>query len=90
MDGKTILFVEDDKALAMGTVFVLEAEGYTVRHAANIRSANELLDDKVTDLDRKRQVLTEVQNQLSRMEWMVLSLLKLARIEAGAIERAIS
>lgn len=47
MDGKTILLVEDDKALATGTVFVLEAEGYTVRHAANIRSANELLDDKV-------------------------------------------
>ena len=47
-------------------------------------------DDKVTDLDRRRQVLTEAQNQLSRMEGMVLSLLKLARIEAGAIERAIS
>ena len=47
-------------------------------------------DDKVTDLDRRRQVLTEAQNQLSRMEWMVLLLLKLARIEAGAIERAIS
>ncbi len=47
-------------------------------------------DEKVTDLDRRRQVLTEAQNQLSRMEWMVLSLLKLARIEAGAIERAIS
>lgn len=47
-------------------------------------------DDKVTDLDRRRQVLTEAQHQLSRMEWMVLSLLKLARIEAGAIERAIS
>lgn len=47
-------------------------------------------DDKVTDFDRRRQVLTEAQNQLSRMEWMVLSLLKLARIEAGAIERAIS
>lgn len=45
-----------------------------------------LLDDKVTDPDRKRQVLTEARNQLSRMEWMVLSLLKLARIEAGAIE----
>ena len=45
-----------------------------------------LLDDKVTDPDRKRQVLTEAQNQLSRMEWMVQSLLKLARIEAGAIE----
>lgn len=47
-------------------------------------------DDKVTDLDRRRQVLTEAQHQLSRMKWMVLSLLKLARIEAGAIERAIS
>ncbi len=45
-----------------------------------------LLDGKVTDPDRRRRVLTEAQNQLSRMEWMVLSLLKLARIEAGAIE----
>lgn len=45
-----------------------------------------LLEDKITDPERKRQVLTEAQNQLSRMEWMVLSLLKLARIEAGAIE----
>ena len=45
-----------------------------------------LLDDKVTDPERRKQVLVEAQNQLSRMEWMVLSLLKLARIEAGAIE----
>lgn len=45
-----------------------------------------LLDDKVSDPERRRQVLIEAQNQLSRMEWMVLSLLKLARIEAGAIE----
>lgn len=47
MDGKTILLVEDDKALAMGTVFVLEAEGYEVRHAANIKTARTMLDDKV-------------------------------------------
>ena len=31
MAEKTILLVEDDKALAMGTVFVLEAEGYKVK-----------------------------------------------------------
>ena len=47
MDGKTILLVEDDKALAMGTVFVLEAEGYTVRHAVNIKTAGTMLDDAV-------------------------------------------
>lgn len=45
-----------------------------------------LLDDKVTDKERRRQVLFEAGNQLDRMEWMVLSLLKLARIEAGAIQ----
>lgn len=44
-----------------------------------------LVDDKVTDETKKRQMLIESQNQLSRMEWMVLSMLKLARIEAGAI-----
>lgn len=47
MEGRTILLVEDDKALAMGTVFVLEAEGYTVRQAANISTAGKLLDDAV-------------------------------------------
>lgn len=45
-----------------------------------------LLSDTVTDEERKHQVLVESKNQLSRMEWMVLSLLKLARIEAGAIQ----
>ncbi len=47
MDGKTILLVEDDKALAMGTVFVLEAEGYEVRHAANLKTARTMLDDNI-------------------------------------------
>lgn len=45
-----------------------------------------LLEDKIEDPERKKQILREAQNQLSRMEWMVLSMLKLARIEAGAIQ----
>ena len=45
-----------------------------------------LLDDKVEEREKRRQILTEAQNQLDRMEWMVLSMLKLARIEAGAIQ----
>lgn len=45
-----------------------------------------LLEDKVVDETRRKQVLNEAANQLSRMEWMVLSMLKLARIEAGAIQ----
>ncbi len=45
-----------------------------------------LLDDKFTDEEKRRKILTESKNQLTRMEWMVLSLLKLARIEAGAIQ----
>lgn len=45
-----------------------------------------LLEDKVTDTKERQKILQEASNQLSRMEWMVLSLLKLARIEAGAIQ----
>lgn len=45
-----------------------------------------LLEDKVEDKDKQKQILTEAGNQLNRMEWMVLSMLKLARIEAGAIQ----
>lgn len=47
MAEKTILLVEDDKALAMGTVFVLEAEGYKVKHAMNIKSARSLMGETV-------------------------------------------
>ena len=45
-----------------------------------------LLDDKVTEPEKEKQILGEASNQLGRMEWMVLSMLKLARIEAGAIK----
>ncbi|MBE5942522.1 MAG: HAMP domain-containing histidine kinase [Lachnospiraceae bacterium] len=45
-----------------------------------------LLEDKIEDETRRKQVLGEAANQLNRMEWMVLSMLKLARIEAGAIQ----
>lgn len=45
-----------------------------------------LLEDKITEEVKRKQVLNEAANQLNRMEWMVLSMLKLARIEAGAIQ----
>lgn len=44
-----------------------------------------LLDDKINDKEKQKEILREAENQLSRMEWMVLSMLRLARIEAGAI-----
>lgn len=44
----TILLVEDDRALAMGTVFVLESEGYAVKHAASLAAADELLGPDVS------------------------------------------
>lgn len=44
-----------------------------------------LYNDKLEDEESKKKILAEAQNQLNRMEWMVLSLLKLARIEAGAV-----
>ena len=47
----------------------------------------DLLDnDKLEDEEKRKQIITEAGNQLNRMEWMVLSMLKLARIEAGAIQ----
>ena len=45
-----------------------------------------LLENRVEDPENRKQILLEAENQLNRMEWMVLSMLKLARIEAGAIQ----
>ncbi|MCR5213856.1 MAG: HAMP domain-containing histidine kinase [Eubacterium sp.] len=44
-----------------------------------------LINDKIDSESERRKILAETDNQVSRMEWMVLSMLKLARIEAGAI-----
>lgn len=45
-----------------------------------------LYEDKIQDETKKKEVLGEAKKQLSRMEWMVLAMLKLARIEAGAVQ----
>ena len=42
--GKRILLVEDDFALAMGTEYALQAEGYEVIHATNLSEARTVLD----------------------------------------------
>ena len=44
-----------------------------------------IVNDKVDNEEERKMILGEATNQISRMEWMVLSMLKLARIEAGAI-----
>lgn len=44
-----ILLVEDDFALAMGTEYALQSEGYEVLRAANLESARKLVD-KTPDL----------------------------------------
>lgn len=45
-----------------------------------------LCDGRVQEETKRQQMLLESRNQILRMEWMVLSMLKLARIEAGAIQ----
>ena len=40
---KTILLIEDDYALAMGTTYTLKAEGYEVIHAKNLSEARQIL-----------------------------------------------
>lgn len=42
----TILLVEDDFALAMGTEYALQAEGYTVIHAGTIDDARKALEQQ--------------------------------------------
>lgn len=44
-----------------------------------------LIEEKLPEKEEEKRVLREAQNQLQRMEWMVLSMLKLARLEVGAI-----
>lgn len=44
-----------------------------------------LLDEKLQSPEEQRRVMTEAKKQLDRMEWLVLSLLQMARIEAGAV-----
>lgn len=45
-----------------------------------------LLNDKLETEEEKKKILGEAENQMTRMEWMVLSMLKLARIEARVID----
>lgn len=49
-----------------------------------------LLNDKLESDEERKKVLREAENQMSRMQWMVLSMLKLARIEARVIDFNIS
>lgn len=46
-----------------------------------------LYNSNVTD-EKKQDILKLMGEQLSRMEWLILSLLKLARLESGSIEFA--
>ena len=45
-----------------------------------------LIENKVDSEKERSMILKETSNQVTRMEWMVLAMLKLARIEAGAVE----
>lgn len=45
-----------------------------------------LINDKNIDEERKIEFLNKMKSQIDRMEWLIINLLKVARIEAGAIE----
>ncbi|MBB6214362.1 hypothetical protein HNQ80_000442 [Anaerosolibacter carboniphilus] len=53
---------------------------------ASLKMFNELMLDEGMDQDTQRQFLIKSEQQLERMEWLIKSLLKMARIEAEAIE----
>lgn len=45
-----------------------------------------LYDNKIREEEKRQEVLKEAGKQLDRMEWMVLAMLKLARIESGSVQ----
>lgn len=45
-----------------------------------------LYEDKIKEEEKRKEILQEAGKQLNRMEWMVLAMLKLARIEAGSVQ----
>jgi len=45
-----ILLVEDDKMIASGLVYALEAEGYTVTHATTVTAAKQFIAENTFDL----------------------------------------
>lgn len=49
-EAMTILLVEDDFALAMGTEYALQAEGYDVVKAGNVKAAKEALKNSSPEL----------------------------------------
>lgn len=49
---------------------------------------SEFLTDESLPEEKKREFLEGIENGLSRMEWLVLSLLKLSRLDADAVEMA--
>jgi signal transduction histidine kinase len=44
-----------------------------------------ILDGNIYDEEIKKDFLQKSRNQLNRMEWLIINLLKIARLEAGAI-----
>lgn len=52
---------------------------------ATLTIYQELLDNQELSDEMRKDMLTRMGDQLTRMEWLVLNLLKLARLEAGSI-----
>ena len=52
---------------------------------ASMKLFIELLAGQEVTEEKRQQLLTEAGNQVERMEWLILALLKQARIEAGAV-----
>lgn len=53
---------------------------------ASLITMNDLLMEGRVEAGRIQEFLDKCRSQLNRMEWLILNLLKLARLEAGAIE----
>lgn len=53
---------------------------------SSLKVFNELLlNNLVENIDDKNKILLESKNQINRLEWLILSMLKLARLEAKSI-----
>lgn len=57
---EVILLVEDDYALAMGTEYALQAEGYEVRHAGNLEAARAYWRQAADETQKPNLILLDV------------------------------
>lgn len=82
---ETLKKLQDDKVYLQDAISDISHQLKTPLSA--VIMFNSLMeDDESMEIEERAKMLKESESQLSRMEWLIKSLLKLARIDAGAVK----